>query len=167
MVQRRASGIGAAAAVIRSAMRFILVDRVLERTADRIVTVKHVSMAEEYMDDHFKSFPVLPGVMMLECLVQAARELAGPRPDGRPMVLGKARAVKYGRFVQPGSSLRVEVSMLARADDGSAEFRGEGTLVEPGGDTSKGDGPVAVAGRFTLRPARVDAGRLVKPTATA
>jgi len=148
-------------------MRFILVDRVLERSAERIVTVKHVSMAEEYMDDHFKSFPVLPGVMMLECLVQTARELAGPRDDGRPMVLGMARAVKYGRFVQPGSSLRVEVSLLSRGDDGSAEFRGEGTLVEPGGDTSAGGGPVAVAGRFMLRPARIAASRLVKPTATA
>ncbi|MFN0134374.1 MAG: 3-hydroxyacyl-ACP dehydratase FabZ family protein [Phycisphaerales bacterium] len=146
-------------------MRFILVDRVLERSPDRIVTVKHVSMAEEYMDDHFKSFPVLPGVMMLEALVQAARELLGARADGRPMVLGRARAFKYGRFVQPGSSLRVEVDLLSRGDDGSADFRGEGTLVEPGGDTSKGDGPVAVAGRFSLRPARIAESRLVKPLA--
>jgi len=60
-------------------MHFDLVDRVLELAPDRIVTLKQVSAAEEYLQDHFPSFPVLPGVMMLEALVQAARRLAESR----------------------------------------------------------------------------------------
>ena len=92
-------------------MHFSLVDAVLERGADRIVTIKHVSSAEEYLQDHFPGYPVLPGVMMLEAMVQAARELEDP--EGRanpPLVLGSVRGLKYGRFVPPGSTLRVEVT---------------------------------------------------------
>lgn len=172
-------------------MHFDLVDRVIDIKPDRIVTIKQVSSAEEYLGDHFAGFPVLPGVMMLECMVQAARRLiethgraasraAGPVPR---MVLGAVRALKYGRFVRPGEVLLVEVS-LAKAEDaarlieaaGPVEFRGEGRVARvgdhlmagavgasgageagvPGMGAGVGDGtgalPVAVSGRFTLRP---------------
>lgn len=140
-------------------MHFCLVDAVVERSEDRIVTVKQVSAAEEYLQDHFPGFPVLPGVLMLESMVQAAR-LLGERsaPAGPPLVLGGVRAVKYGRFVQPGDSLRIEVSLLKKLEDGSLEFRGEGTVINPcGTELSPVNGAgSAVSGRFTLRPARVD-----------
>ena len=45
---------------------------VLEQDERSIVTIKHVTGAEEYLQDHFAGFPVLPGVMMLEAMVQAA-----------------------------------------------------------------------------------------------
>src|SRR4051812_18814442 len=57
-------------------MRFELIDRVLERGPGRLVAMKNVTSAEEYLGDHFPGFPVLPGVMMLEALVQAGRLLA-------------------------------------------------------------------------------------------
>jgi 3-hydroxyacyl-[acyl-carrier-protein] dehydratase len=135
-------------------MHFDLVDRVLERSDERIVTIKQVSLAEEYLQDHFATFPVLPGVMMLEAMVQAARRLVeGRAPAGMPLVLGKVRALKYGRFVKPGAALRVEVT-LAKAEGDAFDFRGEGTVIEPG---QAGEAPVAVSGRFVLRPARVAA----------
>src|SRR5678809_98913 len=71
-------------------MHFDLVDRVLELTPERIVTLKQVSMAEEYLQDHFATFPVLPGVMMLEAMVQAGRRPAGD-PGPVPLVLGRVR----------------------------------------------------------------------------
>src|SRR5438477_3072826 len=96
-------------------MHFDLVDRVLEISADRIVTIKHVSAAEEYLQDHFATFPVLPGVLMLEAMVQAGRKLVETSVPGGaaglPLVLGRVRALKYGRFVKPGASLRVEVTL--------------------------------------------------------
>ncbi|GJQ28457.1 MAG: hypothetical protein HBSAPP03_03410 [Phycisphaerae bacterium] len=132
-------------------VHFSLVDRILEQTPDRIVTVKNVSAAEEYLQDHFPTFPVLPGVLMLEAMVQAARHLA--EGEGRPrLVLGGVRAVKYGRFVKPGATLRVEVNLLKSHDDGRLEFKGEARLLEP--KAPPAEAPVAVSGKFFLRPIR-------------
>ena len=47
-------------------MRFRLIDDILEQDENRIVVVKNVTNAEEYLQDHFPTFPVLPGVLMLE-----------------------------------------------------------------------------------------------------
>lgn len=135
-------------------MRFDFVDRVIEKAGDRIVTVKHVSPDEDYLRDHFPSFPVLPGVLMLECMVQAARCLLDGR--GEPLVLGSVRALKYGRFVRPGDDARVEVRLVKALDDGSVEFRGEVRVEEPGGAAPT---PPAAAGKFTLRPSRAVGGR--------
>ncbi len=138
-------------------MHFDLVDRVLELAGDRIVTIKQVTQGEEYLQDHFATFPVLPGVLMLEAMVQAARRLAESRAPGvseLPLVLGKVRALKYGRFVRPGAVLRVEVTLAKVLEAGALDFKGEGVVIEP---DSSPDQPAqtAVSGRFTLRPARI------------
>lgn len=138
-------------------MHFSLVDAVLERGADRIVTIKHVSSAEEYLQDHFPGYPVLPGVMMLEAMVQAARELEDPEGKANPpLVLGSVRGLKYGRFVPPGSTLRVEVTRHKAGPEG-VEFKAEATVIDPQA-ASGADGaaaPTAASGRILLRPARV------------
>ncbi len=136
-------------------MRFNLVDAVLERSEGRIVTIKHVSSAEEYLQDHFPGYPVLPGVMMLEAMVQAARLIADPDDKADPpLVLGQVRGLKYGRFVRPGASLRVEVTFLKEAQGGK-EFKAEALLIEPGRAATGETSGVAASGRITLRPARV------------
>lgn len=124
-------------------MRFELIDRVLDRCDDRLTAVKTVTCAEEYLADHFPGFPVLPAVMMLESLVQAARLLIGGGNDPRavPLVLSEARNVRYGNLVRPGQALRVEVTLRQRAQD-DFDFQGLGTV----------DGKVAVQGRFRLTP---------------
>jgi hypothetical protein len=91
--------------------------------------------------------------MMLEAMVQAGRKLLESRGLGaeRPLVLGKVRALKYGRFVKPGAALRVEVLVHKQLEGGEWELKGEGTVLEPG---ATGEPPTAVSGRFVLRPAR-------------
>ncbi len=132
-------------------MHFNLVDRVLERSDDRIVTIKHVSSAEEYLQDHFPTFPVLPGVLMLESMVQAARALVEvDGPSATPQVLGRVRALKYGRFVRPGSTLKVEVTKRKSNPDGTLDFEGEVLVLEPTG----AEPATAASGKFTLRPVR-------------
>lgn len=131
-------------------MHFTLIDRVLEQSETRIVAIKQVSNAEEYLQDHFPTFPVLPGVMMVEAMVQAARLLL---PDADlPWVLAEARALKYGAFVRPGAVLRVEIDLAGAPTDERAEFKAKALLLEPGADPASA--PTACAGRLALRPAR-------------
>ena len=132
-------------------MHFNLIDRVLERTEIQIITLKHVSSAEEYLQDHFPSFPVLPGVMMLEAMTQAGRLFLDPDNTAElPWVLTQARALKYGAFVRPGASIRVTMTKHKENDDGSVDFKGDVRLVEPDADIL--NLPVACSGRITLRP---------------
>jgi 3-hydroxyacyl-[acyl-carrier-protein] dehydratase len=126
-------------------MKFDLVDQILEQDEHRIVTLKQVTQAEEYLRDHFPNFPILPGVMMLEAMVQAASRLCSK--EGERLVLGDVKAVKYGAMVKPGDRLRVEVS-VAGNPDGSFACKGTGTVLK--NDTEKTQ--TAVAGRFTIRP---------------
>lgn len=110
-------------------MKFNLIDKIESLSDDRIVAVKYVSLAEEYLADHFPTFPVLPGVMMLEAVTQAAGWLLHRRYDfARSMaVLKEARNVKYGRFVAPGNFLRVDVELFKLTDTG-AIFKAIGSV---------------------------------------
>ena len=143
---------------VSSPVHFTLIDAVLERSDEHLVACKEVSAAEEYLQDHFPTFPVLPGVLMLEAMVQAARELVQPRaslaPGDLPMVLGGVRALKYGCFVKPGQTLQVRVELLKRLDDGSVEFKGAGVCLDPTAEPGV-EPPTAVSGRFTLRQVRL------------
>ena len=126
-------------------MRFRLIDRVIEHEPGvRLKAVKLVTSAEEYLGDHFPTFPVLPGVMMLEALAQAGRRLAAGAPDAPaagPLVVEEVRNVRYAAFVQPGQALEVEVTLRSR--DGEAwSMQGVGTV----------EGKTAVQARFTLAP---------------
>ena len=108
-------------------MKFNLIDKVESLSDDKIVAVKYVTLAEEYLADHFPTFPVLPGVMMLEAITQAATWLLHHRTKfAKSMaVLKEAKNVKYGTFVAPGQSLRVEVDLNKSTDTG-ATFKASG-----------------------------------------
>lgn len=141
-------------------MHFHLIDRIIERSDAHIVTLKHISSAEEYLQDHFPGFPVLPGVMMLESMTQAARQLLDPENEAAsPWVLTQAKALKYGSFVRPGATIRVTITKHKDNEDGSIDFKGDVRLIEP--DADMDNLPVACSGRITMRPANIDA-----PTAT-
>ena len=146
-------------------MKFQLIDAILEQDSDRIVAVKNLTSAEEYLADHFPSFPVMPGVMMIETLVQAGRLLVRERTGKGGYVLGEVRALRYGSFVRPGDTLRVTVTITGEKD-GLFKCKGEGQVIHPGyfGNTGGGGGnsvmeknqiETAVSGRFTLRPLRL------------
>jgi len=106
-------------------MKFVLVDRIESIVpGKRIVTRKSLSLAEEYLADHFPDFPVLPGVMMIEAAVQSAAWLVRIAQDyaNSIVVLSSARNVKYTSFVKPGNSLRCELNVMSISDD-AAKFK--------------------------------------------
>lgn len=123
-------------------MRFSLVDRIVALAPGESVTaVKNVSSAEEYLADHFPGFAVLPGVMMVETLVQAGAWLVRATDDFKDSVvlLKQARAVKFNNFVRPGQTLTVTLAIQSRGE-------GETTLKAQG----EVEGQNAVSARLTL-----------------
>ena len=113
-------------------MRFNLIDRIVEVQPGRTLrAVKNLTLGEEYLADHFPTFPVLPGVLMLEALTQAATWLMHHRTGfAKSMaVLKEVRNVKYGQFVAPGNALRVTVE-LNKSSDAGATFKASGTVNE-------------------------------------
>lgn len=124
-------------------MRFFLTDRVLELVPhERIRVVKSLAMAEEYLADHFPTAPVMPGVMMLEVLVQASAWLirASDEFAHSMVVLKEARSIKYANFVQPGQILDATVSVVKQQDD-LVTLKGQGTVNDQ----------VCVSGRLVMR----------------
>ncbi len=96
-------------------MKFILVDRILTlEPPTRIVTRKALTLAEEYLADHFPTFPVMPGVLMLEAMVQSAAWLVRATQDfaHSMVVLEEAKNINYKSFVSPGKTLEVTVEAV-------------------------------------------------------
>ena len=123
-------------------MKFCLIDRIVEVSrGERIVAVKAVSLAEEYLADHFPTFPVLPGVLMLEAMAEAATWLVRDAKDftARPILLQEVKNVTYKSFVRPGHLLTLDVT-CRRLGDEKSDFSGIGRC----GDTE------VVRGRFSL-----------------
>ena len=96
------------------------------RAGRRLVAVKNVTVNEEFFQGHFPGTPLMPGVLMLESLSQAAALLLLQREDGPPNARVYLRGVndaKFRRQVVPGDRLRLEVTLgrqrrVARAGAG-------------------------------------------------
>lgn len=91
--------------------------------------VKGLALSEEYLQDHFPRFPVMPGVLMLEAIFQAAACLVRTTDDFRHsmVALTDARNLKFQGFVQPGDQLVVTAKWHSE-DDGQIKLKVEGTI---------------------------------------
>ena len=124
-------------------MQFTFVDRVLQlEPGAKITTLKSLSLAEEYLADHFPIFPVLPGVLLLEGLIESASWLVRHKNNfAQSMVLlENARNVRYKSFAAPGMQIRYAVTAKT-IEDNVSNFTGLGVCGEE----------EIVAAQFTLR----------------
>ncbi len=95
-------------------MRFILIDKVVSLEAGKqIRAVKNVSLSEEYLADHFPTFPVLPGVLLLEGLIESASWLVRKSENfaHSMILLEQARNVKYKSFLAPGAQIEYTIDV--------------------------------------------------------
>src|SRR6476661_10238011 len=100
-------------------MRFLLIDRIIDiQKGQSLHAVKNLSLAEEYLADHFPGFPVMPGVLMLEALTQAGAWLVRDMEEfaHSVVVLKQAKTIKYGSFVEPGRQLQVRVDLVSQGE---------------------------------------------------
>ena len=123
-------------------MRFCLVDRILEVQQGKVIrAVKNLTLGEEYLADHFPTFPVMPGVLMLETLIEAGAWLLRVT-DGfqhSVIVLREAKHVKYGAFMEPSRQMQISAEWIEQDND-LVTFKGKGEV----------NGNTTVSARFTV-----------------
>lgn len=109
---------------------FLLVDRVLELEDDRILSIKNVSVNEEFFNGHFPGRPIMPGVLQVEALAQSACLMLNQsldEPDKSLVVFTGIRNAKFRKSVVPGDQLRMEVK-LANKRRNFATMEGTATV---------------------------------------
>ena len=95
----------------------LLVDRVLEcEPGKRLLAIKNVTINEPFFAGHFPHYPVMPGVMVIEALAQAAAILSfrtlGTKPDDRSVYyFAGIDEARFKRPVVPGDQLLLEVAL--------------------------------------------------------
>ncbi len=114
---------------------FLLVDRVLDmEKGKRITALKNVTMNEPFFNGHFPHHPVMPGVLMLEAMAQAAALLSFHsleiEPDDDTVYYFAAiDGARFRRPVGPGDQLTLEVE-IERMKAGISKFKGRALVGE-------------------------------------
>lgn len=128
-------------------MRFLLVDRIthLER-GRRAEGIKNVTLSEDFLAHHFPNFPLMPGTLITESLVQLADWVIREQSEfTRAGLATSFERMRFHRMVRPGDQLRIEVEVLSATDQ----------VVEVKGRASCEGNLVAVA-RFALELQPID-----------
>src|SRR6266849_5800891 len=95
----------------------LLVDRIVELEAERVVGIKNVTANEPFFGGHFPDFPVMPGVLIVEAMAQTAGILvlkSIPDRDKKLVFLVSVDAAPFRKPVVPGDQLRLEMSVIKR-----------------------------------------------------
>ncbi len=102
-------------------MRWIWIDAFVEfESSRRAVAVKNVTLAEEYLHDHFPGFPVMPATLLIEGMAQTAGILVGEaRGFKENVILAKIRRAEFAGYAVPGDQVRFE-AMIESIDDRAA-----------------------------------------------
>lgn len=114
---------------------FLLVDRVLSiDKGKRITALKNVTINEPFFNGHFPHRPVMPGVLMLEAMAQAAALLSFHSLDIVPdkdvvYYFAGIDGARFKRPVEPGDQLRIEVE-IERMKAGISKFKGQAFVGE-------------------------------------
>jgi len=95
----------------------LLVDRIEELEAERIVGIKNITVNEPFFNGHFPDYPVMPGVLIVEAMAQVAGVLVLSQiPDrkNKVVLLAGVDGAKFRRPVRPGDQLRIEMKLSKR-----------------------------------------------------
>lgn len=101
-------------------MRFILIDKILEYEKGKsAVGVKDVTMTEDFLADHFPRFPVMPGVLQLEAILQLTSWLVFVTKDFSVKTkVVDINGAKFSGFVRPGDKMIIKVDITSIDDEG-------------------------------------------------
>ena len=111
-------------------MKFVLIDKLVKVEPGRsALATKSVSLAEEYLADHFPTFPVLPGVLMVQAMTETSAWLVRLTQNfaNSVILLAEAKNVSYGTFVSPGDTIEVS-SQAIKIEDKISSFKTQCTI---------------------------------------
>jgi beta-hydroxyacyl-ACP dehydratase FabZ len=109
---------------------FLLVDRILEMEADRVVGIKNVTINEPFFAGHFADYPVMPGVLIVEAMAQVGGVLVLSKMEDHArklVLLAGVDQAKFRKPVRPGDQLRIEMKLL-RQKASMAKMSGTATV---------------------------------------
>ncbi len=96
-------------------MKYCQIDKITSlQPGKKLVGERTLRADEQHLEDHFPNFPVMPGVMMLEALHQAAVWLikTGDHFESPLVLLREVRSVKFGDFLGPGETLQITAESI-------------------------------------------------------
>ena len=101
---------------------FLLIDRVLDfEISKNLTAIKNVTVNEPFFQGHFPDFPVMPGVLIIEAMAQAAGTLAivshGGRQDDEIYFFVGIDKARFKRQVVPGDQLTFEIELITQKRD--------------------------------------------------
>jgi len=108
---------------------FLLIDRVLSMEPDKnIVALKNVTINEPFFPGHYPHFPVMPGVLIIEAMAQAAallsfKSMGGGADEKSVYYFAGIDAARFKRPVSPGDQMIIKVSLI-RSMRGLFKFSG-------------------------------------------
>jgi len=107
-------------------MRYLLVDRVIEvKEGERIRGIKNIAMSEDFLEYHFPRNPVMPGMLLLEALVQLTGWLEAASSDFKNwFLLSTVRSSRFYGFSLPGDQVDLAVEVSPRAAIGARIYTG-------------------------------------------
>ncbi len=111
-------------------MKFVLIDKLVAITpGESALATKSLSLAEEYLADHFPAFPVLPGVLMVQAMTETASWLVRitQKFANSVILLSEAKNVSYGSFVSPGDTMEVSAKAI-KIEDKTSSFKTQCTV---------------------------------------
>ncbi|MCH8148733.1 MAG: beta-hydroxyacyl-ACP dehydratase [Planctomycetes bacterium] len=94
-------------------MRWIWIDTFVEFVSgQRAAAIKNVTLAEDYLHDHFPGYPVMPASLMIEGMAQTAGILVGEVRDFQEnVILAKIRLAEFREYPVPGDQIRYETTI--------------------------------------------------------
>ena len=111
-------------------MRYLLLDRIIEWTPrESIRGIKNVAMSEDVLEFHFPKNPIMPGVLLLEALVQLTGWLEAASSDFRSwFLISRVQKCNFYGFVLPGDQVELEVKFLSESDEGARVYSATGKV---------------------------------------
>lgn len=106
---------------------FLLIDKIMEISPERVVGVKNVTMNEDFFRGHFPGNPVMPGVLLVEAMAQTGGILVlktVPDPENYLTYLMKIDGVKFKQKVLPGDTVVFELTLLTPIRRGICHMKG-------------------------------------------